>query len=95
MRRNIPEAYTSNEDFSEADDVELHTFSKFDRYDPSTNLRRGYSQVLWGDPIEDTDNDIPNQKLLDIHCQTLDELLKCKNKYDKMRLQGMMLRHVI
>lgn len=41
------------------------------------------------------DDDISNEKILEIYFEALDALQKCKNKYDKMRVLGMMLKHVI
>lgn len=43
---------------------------------------------------EDNEN-ISNDKIMDIYFEALDALQKCKNKYDKMRVLGMMLKHVI
>lgn len=41
------------------------------------------------------EDDISNEKILEIYFEALDALQKCKNKYDKMRVLGMMLKHVI
>lgn len=41
------------------------------------------------------DNDISNEKLLEIYFEALDALQKCRNKFDKMRVLGMMLKNVI
>lgn len=43
---------------------------------------------------DDNDN-LSNEKILDIYFEALDALEKCKTKYDKMRVLGNMLRHVI
>lgn len=42
----------------------------------------------------ETDN-LQNQEILDIYFETIDALEKCKNKYDKLRVLGNMLQHVI
>lgn len=42
----------------------------------------------------DNDN-LSNEQILDIYFEALDALEKCKTKYDKMRVLGNMLRHVI
>lgn len=41
------------------------------------------------------DNDISNEKIMEIYFEALDALQKCKNKFDKMRVLGMMLKYVI
>lgn len=43
----------------------------------------------------DNDNDISSDSLLDIFFEAVDALQKCQNKYDKLRVLGMMLQHVI
>lgn len=45
--------------------------------------------------LKPEDDDLPNEKILEIYFEALDALQKCKNKYDKMRVLGMMLKHVI
>lgn len=42
-----------------------------------------------------SDNDLSNEKILEIYFEALDALQKCKNKYDKMRVLGKMLSYVI
>lgn len=41
------------------------------------------------------EDDLTNEKLLEIYFEALDALEKCKTKFDKMRVLGNMLRHVI
>lgn len=41
------------------------------------------------------DNDISNEQILQIYFDAIDALQKCKNKFDKMRVLGMMLKHVL
>lgn len=41
------------------------------------------------------DNDLSNEKILEIFFEAIDALEKCRNKYDKMRVLGNMLRYVI
>lgn len=38
------------------------------------------------------EDDISNEKILEIY---FDALQKCKNKYDKMRVSGKMLKYII
>ena len=43
-----------------------------------------------------TDDDgLSNEKLLEIFFNAIDELEKCRSKYDKLRVLGNMLKHVI
>lgn len=42
-----------------------------------------------------TENDISNEQILQIYFDAIDALQKCKNKFDKMRVLGMMLKHVL
>lgn len=46
-------------------------------------------------PPNDNNEDLSNEKILEIYFEALDALQKCKNKYDKMRVLGMMLKYVI
>lgn len=54
-----------------------------------------YSSVVKSGPQPGENDDISNEKILEIYFEALDALQKCKNKYDKMRVLGMMLNHVI
>ena len=38
---------------------------------------------------------ISNEKFIEIYFEALDVLQKCKHKYDKKRVLGMMLKHII
>lgn len=42
-----------------------------------------------------TENDISNEQILQIYFDAIDALQKCKNKFDKMRVLGMMLKQVL
>ena len=45
-------------------------------------------------PINDN-NDISDRKIIEIYFEALAALEKCKTKYDKLRVLGDMLRHII
>lgn len=44
---------------------------------------------------ENDNDDLSNERLLEIFFDAVDALEKCKNKYDKLRVLGNMLKHVI
>ena len=41
---------------------------------------------------EMVDDDISNERIIEIYFEALDALQKCKNKFDKMRVLAMMLK---
>lgn len=41
------------------------------------------------------EDDISNEKLLEIYFDAIDALQQCQNKYDKLRVLGMMLKHAL
>lgn len=47
------------------------------------------------DVSHNNDDNLSNEKIMQIYFEALDALQRCKNKFDKMRVLGMMLRHVI
>lgn len=65
----------------------------------SRHQRRSlYSEVAKSKNVvedDDDDDDISNEKLLEIFFDAVDALQKCQNKYDKLRVLGMMLKHAI
>lgn len=54
-----------------------------------------YSSILSNNKHADDTDDLSNDKLLDIYFEAVDALQKCRNKYDKLRVLGMMLRHAL
>lgn len=59
------------------------------------NQKISYAKMTKVNALIDDCDDIPNEKIIEIYFEALDALQKCKNKYDKMRVLGMMLKHVI
>lgn len=57
--------------------------------------RVSYANVTKSAIQQNDNDDISNEKILEIYFEALDALQKCRNKYDKMRVLGMMLKHVI
>lgn len=71
---------------------ELPSFSKATK----TNNKVPYATTArMAQSNENDDNDLSNEKLLEIFFNAIDALEKCKTKFDKMRVLGMMLKHVI
>lgn len=62
---------------------------------PGTNFNKVTYANMVKSRQQGEDNDISNEKILEIYFEALDALQKCQNKYDKMRVLGMMLKHVI
>lgn len=61
------------------------------------NLFQGkklFSDVSKG-KVRDNNDDISNEKLLEIFFDAVDALEKCQTKFDKLRVLGMMLKHAI
>lgn len=54
-----------------------------------------YSNVTSHNGHYDDSDDLSNDKLLDIYFEAIDALQQCRNKYDKLRVLGMMLRHAL
>lgn len=54
---------------------------------PADNRELLYSNVLNYNRQEDITDDISNERLLDIY--------KCRNKFDKLTVLGMMLKHAL
>lgn len=85
-------------DFSE-DELNMPTTSNEipSKFSPqfSNSKRMSYSTMAKSRPPNDNNEDLSNEKILEIYFEALDALQKCKNKYDKMRVLGMMLKYVI
>lgn len=54
-----------------------------------------YSNITNRNSQFDDSDDLSNDKLLDIYFEAIDALQQCRNKYDKLRVLGMMLRHAL
>lgn len=59
------------------------------------NQNTSYAKMTKSVPQNEDNDDLSNEKILEIYFEALDALQKCKNKYDKMRVLGMMLKYVI
>lgn len=62
---------------------------------PNDNHRVSYANIINNNSQDECNDDISNEKLLDIYFEAIDALQKCRNKYDKLRVLGMMLRHAL
>lgn len=62
---------------------------------PNVNHRVSYANIIDNNSQVECNDDISNEKLLDIYFEAIDALQKCRNKYDKLRVLGMMLRHAL
>lgn len=63
-------------------------------YDQAGSYGRLYSDMAMPNNSNARD-DISNERLLEIFFEAVDALQRCKNKYDKLRVLGMMLKHAI
>lgn len=71
--------------------ADLHnTYAKADK-----SHRVTYADAINRNGHYDLNDDISNDKLLDIYFEAIDALQKCRNKFDKLRVLGMMLRHAL
>lgn len=82
------------------DDAEFHQLSsqqqQNDRRESTSQNRRLYSEVSQSRPrVSNNDDDISNERLLEIFFNAVDALEKCRNKFDKLRVLGMMLKQAI
>ena len=78
----------------------INSFYTLDKQNHSPNKTGNTANISYATiasssrPIDDN-NDISNQKIIEIYFEALDALEKCKTKYNKFRVLGNMLRHVI
>lgn len=72
-----------------------HVSSSPITYDAFNQNKRRYSEMAKISCNVDTSDDISNERLLDIFFEAVDALQKCQNKYDKLRVLGIMLRNAI
>lgn len=90
-RQNIPQSYFSDEELN----IPTTSNNLPQHFTQSYNTKKvPYSTMAKSRPHTE-DNDISNEKIIEIYFEALDALQKCKNKYDKMRVLGMMLKYVI
>lgn len=88
-RRDVPVFNNIEEDFPQL-------LSTSTPYVQSADRRKVlYSDTTRYNSQEENSDDISNDTLLNIYFEAIDALQKCKNKYDKLRVLGNMLRHVI
>lgn len=59
------------------------------------NRKTLYSDITSQNNQFGESDDLSNDKLLDIYFEAIDALQQCRNKYDKLRVLGMMLRHAL
>lgn len=88
--RNVEYSY-SVEDFPQ--EVGNHTQPPnriWPNQQPGNQQRFNQNQGQYHD-----NDDLPNDKILEIYFEAIDALQKCKNKFDKMRVLGNMLKYVI
>lgn len=65
-------------------------------YVPRSHYTKSYSEVAKNKIVDNNNNDdISNERLLEIFFDAVDALEKCQTKYDKLRVLGMMLQHAI
>lgn len=65
-------------------------------YGPRSHSKKSYSEVSKDKNLNNNNNDdISNDRLLEIFFDAVDALEKCKTKYDKLRVLGMMLQHAL
>lgn len=62
---------------------------------PAVRNKLLYSELPYNNTQTDNSDDISNDKLLEIYFEAIDALQKCKNKFDKLRVLGNMLRYAI
>lgn len=88
-RYSLPET-----DFSE-DEPDMPTTSNNISRNYFNTKKISYATMAKSRPQTEDNDDLSNEKILEIYFEALDALQKCKNKYDKMRVLGMMLKYVI
>lgn len=79
------------------DDSDFPQLTKQERPGNSHNFLQGiklFSDVSKG-KVRDNNDDLSNEKLLEIFFDAVDALEKCQTKFDKLRVLGMMLKHAI
>lgn len=89
---------SANPDINDCD------FPQLPRQNRGENARDGntssqgrvlFSDVSRGNSRDNNDDDLTNEKLLEIFFNAVDALEKCRTKFDKLRVLGMMLKHAI
>ena len=83
-------------------DANEHDFPQLPRRDSLGNTRNPHTHgKLFSEVAKDkcydnnNNDDISNEKLMEIFFDAVDALQRCQNKYDKLRVLGMMLKHAI
>lgn len=93
-RQGASENYYIAEEFD--DDVPSTSKNIREKLAQSQSSKRmPYASILKSKSQNEVSDDISNEKILEIFFDAIDALEKCRNKYDKMRVLGMMLKHVI
>ena len=90
--QNHMEIVSSNEELYNARREVPRTFSK--NSGKNTN-NFTYAEIARSSQMAPADDGLSNEKLLEIYFEAIDALEKCQTKYDKLRVLGNMLRHVI
>ncbi|XP_065365524.1 uncharacterized protein LOC135958550 [Calliphora vicina] len=87
------EIYSSEDEQYEARGNDVPTTSQ--RMSGKSENKVSYASVANTKHRTQQSDNMSNEQILDIYFEALDALEKCKNKYDKMRVLGNMLRYVI
>lgn len=64
-------------------------------YDHRSHTQKLYSDIAKSNNDNNRNDDISNERLLEIFFDAIDALQRCQNKFDKLRVLGMILKNAI